>query len=614
MLERATFADAVADPRFRRVNSPFPHNYLWIAPCTPGTFRESMMSEAVMHWRKRFDRHPRSFAPTEVSVIAIVVFTTAALTGALVYQAHVAYRSQSQQANQALTHYSSVAAWQFARASQQDLLGVASRTVGSPVHRQMRAIGGDPHRVSPADLRALPLDTTCDCRIEPLPVLAYFRYETRGRGLEIENGSALDSIRIGRLRRVLADASSAFGPSDPDCALLVEGSVAGDPWAVSLVAVADLRNGPVIFGAISTAAALAPVFASVAKRTSLLPAALLGQVQQQAMVSLRVTAGARVLYERDRGGWSLAAADSIGSLADQMTVSASLASAAAPQLLFGGLPRSRIPLIVALVAASVVLLIVAIAQLLRGARLAKTRSDFVASISHELRTPVALIRAHAETLDRERVLTRPDHRRFLDVVLRETNRLGRMVENVLQLSAIERGVLRLQGAPAALAPLVRAAVLDFAPLAQARDVTLVPLLADGLVATVDPAALTQMLFNILGNAVKYGPAGQRITITLERVGDSGRLLVDDEGPGVMPHQRVSAFQRYVRLVNVDAGGPAGGGIGLAIVRELAEAQGMSVWIDDAPGGGARIVVNIPIEQPGPEPKPDGIAELERAGV
>jgi signal transduction histidine kinase len=79
-----------------------------------------------------------------------------------------------------------------------------------------------------------------------------------------------------------------------------------------------------------------------------------------------------------------------------------------------------------------------------------------------------------------------------------------------------------------------------------------------------------------------------------RDGDTARLTIDDEGPGVPRAERASVFQRYVRLVNVEQGGPPGGGIGLTIVRELADAQNMSVRIDDAPGGGARVVIDIPL--------------------
>ena len=94
--------------------------------------------------------------------------------------------------------------------------------------------------------------------------------------------------------------------------------------------------------------------------------------------------------------------------------------------------------------------------------------------------------------------------------------------------------------------------------------------------------------------MKFSPTGSRVAVALQRAADQARVTIDDQGPGIPTAHRRRVFERYVRLAAVDAGGAAGRGIGLAIVRELAHAQRISVWIDDSPLGGARIVLSVPI--------------------
>ena len=111
---------------------------------------------------------------------------------------------------------------------------------------------------------------------------------------------------------------------------------------------------------------------------------------------------------------------------------------------------------------------------------------------------------------------------------------------------------------------------------------------------VDPAALRQILLNLLDNAVKYGPTGQTVTITLRRVGESARIIVDDEGPGIPLEYRERIWEPYQRLESAVAAAVAGSGIGLAVVAQLVALHHGRAWAGEAPGHGARFVVELPI--------------------
>jgi signal transduction histidine kinase len=166
-----------------------------------------------------------------------------------------------------------------------------------------------------------------------------------------------------------------------------------------------------------------------------------------------------------------------------------------------------------------------------------------------------------------------------------------MVENILLFARSRRAPLEGAPEPVALGDLARDVARGFEPLARRAGATVRVNADDALMATADPAALRQILLNLLDNAAKYGPAGQTIAIDIARCGAAAQLRVSDGGPGVSAPDRERIWHPYVRL----SGGPAsrgGSGIGLSVVRELAESFGGRVWVEDADGGGARFVVEV----------------------
>jgi signal transduction histidine kinase len=143
----------------------------------------------------------------------------------------------------------------------------------------------------------------------------------------------------------------------------------------------------------------------------------------------------------------------------------------------------------------------------------------------------------------------------------------------------------------AVAPIIRECVESFSVLAQARSIQFRQELQPDLVAPVDSAALRQIVLNLLDNAAKYGPDGQRVVIGAALYDNTAHVWVDDEGPGIPPRERQRVFDPFYRVHAAQQ--TTGSGIGLAVVRELVALHGGDAWIDEAPDGGTRVVVQFP---------------------
>ena len=275
------------------------------------------------------------------------------------------------------------------------------------------------------------------------------------------------------------------------------------------------------------------------------------------------------------------------------TVEASIDPGAAAELVIGGLPRSRLPFLLGLLAVIAGLTVTAIFQLRREMTLTRLRSEFVSSVSHELRTPLTQIRVFAETLLLERIRTPQEHRRALEIIDREARRLTHLVENVLSFSRAEQGLERFSGEERELVPVLREVIEDFSPLLRGSEVELIACLDERVRAAVDPDAIRQVLLNLLDNAVKYGPRRQRILVTLEAAGAKVRILVEDEGPGIPDAERERVFERFHRLDREKRAAVAGTGIGLSVVRDLIARSRGRCFVETGARGGARFVIELP---------------------
>lgn len=235
-----------------------------------------------------------------------------------------------------------------------------------------------------------------------------------------------------------------------------------------------------------------------------------------------------------------------------------------------------------------------VAMVFQSDRLAQQRAQFAAAAAHELRTPLAGLRLYGEMLAEGL----GDPQRSRDYARRlagEAERLGRVVTNVLSFTRLERGVLSVSPAPGDLAAAVRDACQRQRPALEESGARLEVDLADELPAvSFDRDAVSHILQNLLDNAEKYtrGTADRAIRVALSPNGQSVALEVADNGRGIPPELKRHLFRPFSRGENRDA--PEGLGLGLALVKLLAEAQGGEVSYRDAPAGGAVFSVTMPI--------------------
>jgi signal transduction histidine kinase len=305
------------------------------------------------------------------------------------------------------------------------------------------------------------------------------------------------------------------------------------------------------------------------------------------------TADGEIVYQSPRDEPSPFTAQAAAERVGGMVARVALRPSALPRLRLGPPPRSRLPLLVTLLVAAAGLFVIALMQLRREQELIRLRADFVSGVSHELRTPLTQILLFAETLRLGRARSDRERMDAAQIIVEEARRLMQLVDNVLHFARVERGLPGPRAGPVALEPVVRETAALFAPLADAVGVTLALELEAGIEAVADAAAVRQILLNLLDNALKHGPHGQRIRIALDRAGGQARLTVDDQGHGIAPADRERVWLPFVRVATSIA--PVeGSGIGLAVVRELAQSFDGAAEVDDAPGGGARFVVLLPL--------------------
>ncbi|MEV2273058.1 DUF4153 domain-containing protein [Nonomuraea africana] len=216
----------------------------------------------------------------------------------------------------------------------------------------------------------------------------------------------------------------------------------------------------------------------------------------------------------------------------------------------------------------------------------RQRRELVANVSHELRTPITGLRAVLENVVDGVSAADPV---TMGTALAQTERLGRLVAQLLDLSRLDSGVRHLEAEPVTLEPLLQQAARE-AALAR-DDVTITYTCAQGLVASADPDLLAQVLANLLDNAVRHSPRAGVVTLSAAAAGQGVRLAVADSGPGIPPAARTRVFERFSRLDSARAADAGGSGLGLAIVKEIVELHGGSIRIDD--GAGCRMIVDLP---------------------
>jgi signal transduction histidine kinase len=223
------------------------------------------------------------------------------------------------------------------------------------------------------------------------------------------------------------------------------------------------------------------------------------------------------------------------------------------------------------------------------------KSDFLGNVSHELRTPLAAVKGYVDNLlDGVAGPLTDKPRHYLGRVRDNTDRLGRMVSDLLDLTRIEAGKIELIPRALPVADLVPDAVDGLRHVADERRVRVAPDLAACPPVWADPDRVHQILTNLLANAIKFTPPGGLVVVTARPdAGGLVRLAVEDSGPGIPPDERERVFDKFYQVGRVESERPPGTGLGLTIARHLVELHGGRIWVEDAPAGGAAFVLLLP---------------------
>jgi signal transduction histidine kinase len=223
------------------------------------------------------------------------------------------------------------------------------------------------------------------------------------------------------------------------------------------------------------------------------------------------------------------------------------------------------------------------------------KSDFLGNVSHELRTPLAAVKGYVDNLlDGVAGPLTDKPRHYLGRVRDNTDRLGRMVSDLLDLTRIEAGKIELIARALPVADVVADAVDGLRHIADERRVRVAPDLAVSPPVWADPDRVHQVLTNLLANAIKFSPPGSHVAVTARPdAGGLVRFTVEDSGPGIPRAECERVFDKFYQVGRVEGERPSGTGLGLTIARHLVELHGGRIWVEDAPGGGAAFVVLLP---------------------
>jgi signal transduction histidine kinase len=238
------------------------------------------------------------------------------------------------------------------------------------------------------------------------------------------------------------------------------------------------------------------------------------------------------------------------------------------------------------------------ANVRRELHLSRLKSDFVANVSHELKTPLALIRLFAETLELGRVPGADKARQYYRIINKESQRLTQLINNILDFSRIEAGRKEYRFARADVARIVREVLESYRfPIEQLGFALETDVAEDLPAAQVDKEALSQALINLLNNAIKYSPDEKRLRVCA-RAEDGGiAIAVTDHGIGIAKADQKRIFEKFYRAENSLVHETKGSGLGLSLVKHIVEAHGGSVKVDSAPGKGSTFTLFLPLVHP-----------------
>lgn len=237
-------------------------------------------------------------------------------------------------------------------------------------------------------------------------------------------------------------------------------------------------------------------------------------------------------------------------------------------------------------------------------RLERIRSEFVANVSHELKTPVAAVKGFAETLMAGALEDKEMARSFLQIIYDESDRLNRLIGDILELSKIESKRIPLQFSPVDVESIVENSIQMMKAEAEKKHITLESLVENELYIEADEDRLRQILINLLSNGISYTPEGGRVSIGVEFVpspddnpdNERVRIRISDTGIGIPEKDLPRIFERFYRVDKARSRGSGGTGLGLSIVKHLTELHHGTISVESETGKGTTFIIELPVIQ------------------
>lgn len=226
-------------------------------------------------------------------------------------------------------------------------------------------------------------------------------------------------------------------------------------------------------------------------------------------------------------------------------------------------------------------------------RLERVRQEFLSNVSHELRTPLTAILTFVETLEEGAVDDGENNRRFLSVIRRNAARMHNLIDDILELSAIEAGMVSVEPACVRLQSLTSDCFTALAPRAAERRIELRNEVDANVYVYADARRLEQMLTNLVDNAIKFNCEQGTVTIRHESTETRDQIIITDTGEGIAPEHLPRIFERFYRIDRARSRALGGTGLGLAIVKHLARAHNGETTVRSAPGEGSTFTIELP---------------------
>ncbi len=226
-------------------------------------------------------------------------------------------------------------------------------------------------------------------------------------------------------------------------------------------------------------------------------------------------------------------------------------------------------------------------------RLERVRQEFLSNVSHELRTPLTAIIAFVETLEEGAIDDGENNRRFLKVIRRNAERMHNLIDDILELSSIEAGIVTVEPREVRLSAVIEDITTALAARAASRRVTLHNEVFNGVMVYADARRLEQMITNLVDNAIKFNREEGRVIIRHETAAERDRISVTDTGDGISSEHIERIFERFYRIDRARSREMGGTGLGLAIVKHLARAHGGEATVQSTPGDGSTFIIELP---------------------